>query len=94
MSSDELRDAIAGALYVRDRFDSPTVVLADAILALPEMQAMLAEIKRLRAERDDERRLADQLADALRWQADPFQAETLGMTHRALDAYEEARRER
>lgn len=53
MSSDELRDAIAGALYVRDRFDSPTVVLADAILALPEMQTMLskdAEIERLRAE--------------------------------------------
>ena len=41
-----------------------------------------------------ERALADQLADALRWQADPHQTGTLGITHKALDAYEEARRER
>ena len=49
MSSDELRDAIAAALYVRDRFDSPCSVLADAILALPEMQEMLAMDARLDA---------------------------------------------
>lgn len=53
---------------------------------------LMLEIERLRAERDTERALADQLADALRWQADPYQKGTLMMSHRALDAYEEARR--
>ena len=52
------------------------------------------EIERLRADLAAERALADQLADALRWQADPHQTGTLGITHKALDAYEEARRER
>lgn len=50
------------------------------------------EIKRLLAELAAERALADQLADALRWQADPYQKGTLMMSHRALDAYEKIRR--
>ena len=36
----KFREAIAEVIFVRDRFDGPAEVTADAILAMPEMQAL------------------------------------------------------
>lgn len=80
VSSDSLRDAIAEVAWAyRPRpggavYQHGGISTADAILAMPEMQAMLAETDRLRAEVERLRAEVQRLRGAPKFTTDEMQA--------------------